>query len=291
MVSHVMGTALLPAAGVGFVGAFRQQVKPGAIATARPLFDALAFRGRKTYSAMVRVRNEEEFLLASVESIVDLVDEVVLIDNCSTDATPKLIDELVRAYPTKVRSYEYPHDVARYGAENEELAATFGGRRSRRLLANYYNWSLRRCHEPFILKWDGDTVALPALGPALERFRTSPALSLWHLGVNLHDDREHLIGGHPQEDLEPRLFYRRFAHYTNDLGYCEQLKSPYVGVYDTYVEKCREPLYLHLKHCKVDRYSNMSANLVPQVTRVAQQPGAPITDDVRAALEAWGLTR
>ena len=35
----------------------------------------------KKISAMVRVRNEEEYLFTSVASIAELVDEVVIIDN------------------------------------------------------------------------------------------------------------------------------------------------------------------------------------------------------------------
>ncbi len=42
----------------------------------------------KQISAMMRVKNEEEFLAASVLSIADFVDEIVIIDNLSTDNTP-----------------------------------------------------------------------------------------------------------------------------------------------------------------------------------------------------------
>src|SRR5438105_10685650 len=117
---------------------------------------------RKRISAMLRVKNEEAFLRVAVESIVDLCDEVVIIDNASTDSTATIARELARANPDRVRVCIYEHDVARVGSENRELIATAGGRRSPRLLSNYYNWCLRRCRMNFVLKWAGDMIATPA---------------------------------------------------------------------------------------------------------------------------------
>jgi glycosyltransferase involved in cell wall biosynthesis len=43
---------------------------------------------------MIRVKTEAQFLRASVESILPLVDEVVIVDNASTDATAAIANEL-----------------------------------------------------------------------------------------------------------------------------------------------------------------------------------------------------
>ncbi len=50
--------------------------------------------GERTISAMERVRNETEFLYPAVESIADAVDEIVLVDNLSSHATPAIIERL-----------------------------------------------------------------------------------------------------------------------------------------------------------------------------------------------------
>jgi glycosyltransferase involved in cell wall biosynthesis len=266
----------------------KRGARPAAVTIAGPVMRAFGRPDDRRISAMVRVKNEEQFLRASIESIVDLVDEVVLIDNLSTDSTPAIIRDLAQRYPGKVRPFTYTHAVARYGSENEELASTRDGRRYPRLLKNFYNWALQQCRYPFIFKWDGDTVALDALAVRLAGFRTGDALALWHTGANLHEDGEHLIAGHPYEDMEPRLFYRRFARYTNEFKYCETLKSPYVQFYPDVNEYAAEPLYVHLKHCKSTRYDNMSDDLQRAAEALAA-PGEPIDDDVRAAIERWHL--
>lgn len=255
-----------------------------------PLVIAPLARGfrPKRISAMMRVKNEEQFLRASVESILPLVEEVVLVDNASTDATPQIARELARRHPDKVRLFTYPYSVARVGAENQELAATAEGRRSPRLLANYYNWCLQRCRMNFVLKWDGDMVATPFFAEQIEVFRRSKHLIVQIIGANVHPDRCHLIGASaeqqrrilegmgapmtvenwtaPYTDAEMRLFPRLAAEYRNDFWWCESLHTPWAR-YGTLIQNSlggRENFsiagcsYLHLKYCKHNPYENFS---------------------------------
>ena len=253
-----------------------------------PLLRAAVARGAKTYSAMVRVKNEQEFLERAILSIVEHVETVVIVDNLSTDATPQIIADLVEGFPTKVKATVYPHEIARYGQENVDLLRTSGGRTSPALLSNYYNWCLAQCAGSFVLKWDGDTIATDDLGEVLARFRASPAQSLWHTGANLHEDRRHLIAGSPYEDSEPRLFARRFALFDDNAGYCEQLRSPYLQTNSRYIETCSVPLYVHMKHCKIDRYSNISPDLRLKVMK-DKGPGEEVSPGVRRAIARWAL--
>lgn len=254
----------------------------------RPVLDRCAVRRDKTYTAMIRVRNEQEFLERAVLSIVDDVDHVLVIDNGSTDDTPQIIARLVSQYAGKIRSASYPCQLARYGAENVALWESDGGRRSPELLANFYNWCLRQCTTSFVLKWDGDTVATGVLSGVLRAFRNDPAQALWHTGANLHESRTHLIARHPFEDPEPRLFARRLARYDNGLWYAEQLRSPFVDVPSRYVARCDEPLYVHMKHCKTDRYTNMSIDLQRENDRLAER-GQLASAEVRRAVARWDL--
>jgi cellulose synthase/poly-beta-1,6-N-acetylglucosamine synthase-like glycosyltransferase len=252
-----------------------------------PVVRVAAYSGPKRISAMMRVKDEEEFVRASACSIIDVVDELVIIDNNSSDATPDIIAALVAEYPGKVRSLRYPHVVARYGDENRELAATREGRRSPRLLANFYNWSMAQCTYEFILKWDGDTIATDAFRKAVADFRVSPKQALWVTGLNLHADGMHLVRGIPREPLEPRLVYRRFARYTNYMGYCEGLESPYIRRFMQYSEFVDQPSYLHMKYRKRNRYVHMSANLQQMVVDYrADEPGEAIDPDQLTEVEA-----
>ena len=266
----------------------RMIARPVVRSVGRPIAGALAGRAPKTISAMFRVKNEEEYLGAALESIIDLVEEVIIVDNLSTDSTAAIIADFRHRHPAKVRDFSYPHPLARYGDENTDLASTRAGRRSPALLANYYNWCLAHCTHPFILKWDGDTVATAKFGLALAEFRTSRKQCLWHIGANLHQDGQHLIAGVPFEAPEPRLFYRRFAKYTNALEYCELLESPYVYPSERYIARAAEPLYVHMKYCKTDRFSNMSADL-QAAALLLDAVGEPISPIVREAIERWHL--
>ncbi len=265
-------------------------VRPLVVAGVRPVAAAVAGRPPKRLSAMFRVKNEEEYLERAILSVVDLVDEVVIVDNQSEDATPRIISDVARRYPAKVKSLSYPHRIARYGQEHIELAKTRAGRRSPSFLPNFYNWCRDRCTHPYILKWDGDTVATEALAPTLRAFRQSRAQVLFHTGINLHESRECFISGRPFEDYEPRLFYRRFSFYGNMGGYVEALWSPYtsLAMLQDYVERSPEPLYIHMKFCKQQRFTNISADVEEQERKFSSR-GELLPPDLRRQVIALGL--
>ncbi|WP_348525225.1 glycosyltransferase [Luteimicrobium album] len=253
-----------------------------------PVLRRLADAQPRTLSAMVRVRDEEEFLETALESIEPAVDEIVVVDNLSTDGTPEIIRRLREKYPAKVRAFTYPHTIARYGEENATLAASPGGMASPRLLANYYNWCLERCTQGFVLKWDGDMVATEALEVRAAEFRSS-RLDIRHfLGVNLHPDRRHLVAGLRYEDPEPRFFVRRLAKYDNGFGVCERFTSPYEQAEVGRVDRVDEPLYVHLRYCKHDPSGHISP--ITAVQKVYDlSAGEPVSADVAATVARWHL--
>jgi glycosyltransferase involved in cell wall biosynthesis len=269
----------------------------------------------KQVSAMMRVRDEAEFLGAAVESIIGLVDEVVLVDNLSRDATPTIIESLAQRYPDKVRSFSYPHEVLRVGRENWEYSRDPARQDSPRLSANYYNWCLSHCTRPYVLKWDGDMIALPSFQAAMEDWRngSKPVISIY--GLNLHPsrscymaarctDREPLLArlsvpGLPwwatvltRDSKEPRLFPRRFARYGNGLHWTQGLDSPctdreFSGPqwHVTPDEGC----FLHMKFCKKDPWFNYTEELA-RVIAANIIPGPPLDDAARAVVQRLGLS-
>ena len=236
-------------------------------------------------SVMLRVRNEEEYLLASVGSIIDSVDEVVLIDNLSTDATPAIIRSLRRKYPTKVKAHDYPSPIRRVGRENWGLATHRRYRRSPHLASNFYNWCLHRCSGPYILKWDGDMVAVDAFHGALEKWRSGQAAVLLLHGMNVHPDLEHLVTAKETDRVrlleqlsvpalprwvtsltydypEPRVFPKLFARYDDRLRWTQCLSSPFIDRGgNEFSLQIAEPCYLHLKFCKREACDNYSPDL------------------------------
>jgi hypothetical protein len=252
----------------------------GDLTGAAGLAAALAGRRAKRVSAMVRVRNEAEFLGAAVRSIASLVDEVVIIDNASTDATPEVIRELIRELPA-VRAVAYPYRVARAGREHLTAVCEGNGHPYRRL-STYSTWALHQCRYPFVLTWDADMLAGPELAAAWEQWRSGPFLSMWFKGLNAHPDRIHLLGARTSDlavvarplahDQAPgwtrrmtdapgetRLYPRFLAHFDDSrFWWCESLRSPFTfglappsnRLASHYKLATTLPLYLHLKYWK-----------------------------------------
>ena len=79
----------------------RKVARQSVIAAGYPLACALAGRPPKKISAVMRVKNEAEFLERSINSVIDLVDELVIVDNCSTDRVCRNCCRLFQPVPQK----------------------------------------------------------------------------------------------------------------------------------------------------------------------------------------------
>jgi hypothetical protein len=273
----------------------------------RPLAMALPRR----ISAMIRVKNEAEYLTPSVDSIAPLVDEIILVDNLSTDDSPRLIGALVQHYPGKAVAFRYEHEVRRVGAESRLLAERAGEGGSPCLSANYYNWCLRRCSGPFVLKWDGDMIATDAFATALQTWRRSRKPVLVFHGANVHPGMQHLLAARITDKAvlnaalaspgipdwaaslesdypEPRLFPRFFARYEMSMGWTQTLASPWLG--PAVRQRCAliypEPCYLHMKFCKREPLANYSDDLAAVIAGNMIR-GRELRPEWRAVLRRW----
>jgi hypothetical protein len=282
-----------------------------------PAYLALRFvlrlQGAKRVSAMVRVKDEEEFLYPAIKSIVDHVEEVVVVDNLSSDRTPQIIAALKQEYPDKLSCHMYPYNIRRQGRENWELAVSRRGRQSPHLSSTYYNWCLRKCSMPYILKWDGDMIATAELAPVLQAWRQCSAAALAFSGVNVHPDRRHLVGARlsdPAEIVKPLtvpqapkwvntmsytypewwLFPSVGAHFANDVWFCETLRSPYLNLHwavtRRFGQRADEPCYLHLRFCKREPYTGYSDDF-REMIRANLTVGPPLKATWKAVLDQW----
>jgi glycosyltransferase involved in cell wall biosynthesis len=276
------------------------------------LLRAATRRWPKRICAMLRVRNEEEFLDAAVRSIVDSVDDVVIVDNASADATPAVIAALRADFPDKVVVHRYPHRIARVGSETWQLLAASGGA-SPHLSGPYYTWCLRRCTQPYVLKWDGDMIATAAFAAALADWRRSPVPVLVLQGANVHPDRRHFAAARSTDRAallaqqrcpaipqwitslthdcpEPRLHPRLLARYDHAAGFTQSLVSPFFDRRWRAALARRVPgaSYLHLKFCKRDPYANYSDDLA-RVIHANLTHGPELDAPAASLLERWGM--
>lgn len=228
---------------------------------------------------MVRVKNEEKFLQSSILSIAPLVDEIVIVDNSSTDSTPSIISYLTQSLPTKVRTFSYTHELARVGEEYHSLHQENPS--SPRLLHHYYAWCLRQCAMPFILKWDADMIALPCLNEVISDFKRGKTLQLDFGGENLAPDFLHTLAW--KAGIEPRIFPKAFTTFAHGAYGGESLST---WVQSERTTSISEPTYLHLKYCKKDPGSNQSPEFRKALETGIQTAG-PIPEAFRATLEKY----
>jgi glycosyltransferase involved in cell wall biosynthesis len=266
---------------------------------AQPALSAMAPRGPKEFSAMIRIHDEEEWIYQSISSIAEHVEQLVLVDNLSTDRTPALIRQIASEHPLKVAAYSYPHRIARQGLEHRELAASRDGHNSPRLLPNYYNWCLARCDKPYVIKWDCDMIALPEWYVALDAFRASSRQVMCFSGVNIHPTADHVVKNIPPvvdapppflssipaaDYPEARIFPKRFAAYRSASVF-EGLRSPFDQ--PGFAQVWDEPMYLHVWLRKRQPFANASPNDRQRVLLASVQPGEPLSADAVAALHRW----
>ncbi len=280
------------------------------------VMSSLARAGQKQVSAMIRVKDEEEFLYPSVQSIAKDVEEIVLIDNSSTDHTPLIMECLRREYPHKVVCYQYKYEIRRQGWESWELASRSESSSSPHLLAHYYNWCLDRCTKPYILKWDGDMIATEAFRKAMGGWRKSHKVLMTFEGVNVHPDGRHLMASKKTErkelvaslrlpeipgwvtsltytSREPRLFPKFRATFDMGHKFCERLYTPVSNglLISRRRHQVNDVCYLHVKFCKRKPYSGYSSELAEVISSniAVGQPLSPEWLDLfrRWRVDGW----
>jgi len=162
-------------------------------------------------SAMMTVKNEEDWIEKSVMSIADAVDEIVLMDNGSEDRTLSVAHSLQSSIGDKLRIYQFPA---------EDFCAAV-------------NYTLAQTRFTWIIRWHGDFVArttgslaLSHLVARIHKLDRKRYFCIWIGPVSLDGDLFHQIP-QPDVELEPLIFaYSPALHY-KQIGRFEVLQVPW----------------------------------------------------------------
>ena len=108
----------------------------------------------KGISGVARLKNSEDFLEATIESYIGLLDEIILVNNMSTDTTEKICLKLQKKYPKIIKYFSYDYEVY---PPWHNIKPTSNSIHS---LAYYYNWSFSQSTYSHVMKLDDDNLAI-----------------------------------------------------------------------------------------------------------------------------------
>jgi glycosyltransferase involved in cell wall biosynthesis len=148
-------------------------------------------------SGFMRLKNEEQFVEATIDSVIGCLDELIIVHNGCTDRTPEIVESCRLRHPDKIRVFEYQPRVF-LPASVEHLQEPMGSPHS---LVNYYNYALIKTSRRVAIKIDGDEIYLSEpfkqLADDIRGGKCSTPIGI--SGINLWDENGeiHVNARHP----------------------------------------------------------------------------------------------
>jgi len=110
-------------------------------------------------SGLMRVKNDSQFIEASVRSVIDCLDELIICYQESMDDTIEIVHKLESEFPDKIKSYFYRPMVISHNLSTEQWKKCENNEiDSVNLLSNYYNYTLSKSTFKYAVKIDADQI-------------------------------------------------------------------------------------------------------------------------------------
>ncbi len=106
-------------------------------------------------SAILRLRNEADYLEPTLDSILPFFDEFVIVYNQCSDRTPEIVAQFASKNPQRVKAFHYLPEVFPQGSEQYRMLPP----NHVSSLVHYYNFALSKASYQVRAKWDGDIIA------------------------------------------------------------------------------------------------------------------------------------
>jgi len=236
-------------------------------------------------SAMLRVKNGEDYLRESIMSVIHQVDEIICVFNDSSDNTEKILCELELLYPKKIHVFKYIPKV--YAVNTEKYITT--DQCSVHSLAYYYNFTLSKTNYNYIFKLDDDEIFFPEIIRILKS-KVNENISVGLRGLNLMDINEN-------------LFVNKMETYTGGTDtilfkYNSNVNFKKTNNYEVFHHKSKilRPVlsFYHLKRCKKDRginNYNIENNLKSRYLRITTSWLNSLTEDNLISFEKFNVNK
>lgn len=110
-------------------------------------------------SGLMRVKNDGEFVAASIESCIEALDELIIVYDDSEDNTEEVIKLKQKKYSDKIKVYHYGPQISSHNLSDSEIDTLMElPEDSPHLLATYYNWTMAKVTYRYAFKIDADQI-------------------------------------------------------------------------------------------------------------------------------------
>lgn len=232
-------------------------------------------------SAFVRLANEEEWVRPAIESILPWVDEAVCVLQCSTDSTQ---DILMSINNPKISIFKYPFESWPNGPGHDKQPDD-----SLHNNAYFYNWNIGLTTREWVIKWDGDMVAMDWLGDTVRDIIKNVQNTVVCInGINLVGDCICMSKDQPFiRENQPRIFQPGHDKYYVTGRMTQTLHRPVT----TRVLEINQPGYLHFKWAKKSCFQGWPENWkdTGHFSRIARRAeiGEPYTGEIPSVLKNY----
>lgn len=194
-------------------------------------------------------------------SIIDIADEIVFVDNLSTDTTLSIVQDLAKKYK-HIKIYEYKIKIPRCGEEQAKQVNL----KSKNTIANYYNWCLDKVTKYNVVKWDADCISnrvnLLAMVEKHNLHTREDLFSLWFTGETLFKRKE------GEYYINTESFYDEFRCYSKLNGFHWIDTNRWEAPSTEYVQKSKQerfelPCFYEIKDFKINELASSRTKGIP----------------------------
>jgi glycosyltransferase involved in cell wall biosynthesis len=212
----------------------------------------------KGISLVIRAKNEELNIKYCIESVIDLVDEIIFVDNNSSDKTYSLVEEYAKNN-NKIKLYQYNINVSKVGIEHQTAIQN----NNKNTLGTFYNWCLSKVSKINVFKWDADFLCIRNnFKQLVDNFNLrvrEDKFAVWFTGNTLFEKNNNFY-------LNINSYYNeyRIFSYKNNFCWYDGNTCEYT---DPYLNSCQSdrkyiynyPLFYELKRTSINEFEERSS--------------------------------
>ena len=212
----------------------------------------------KGISLIIRAKNEESNIKECIESVIDLVDEIIFVDNNSTDNTYNLMKKYENKYK-KIKLYQYNINVSKVGIEHKNALKN----NNKNTLGTFYNWCLSKATKYNVFKWDADFICIKSnFIQLVEKYNLrnrDDKFSIWFTGKTLFENNNKYYLNYNSFYDEFRIFSYKNNFCWYDGNTCEYTEPYLNSCISSKKYRFLHPLFYEIKRTSLDEFKERSS--------------------------------